>query len=253
MRRTCQGGAGWSDDLRRSFTLTRGNRWHSLGLVFSAGLAAGAVFAPFFIAFRHTDTTVLTFLGGVAAQVVVRSFEALATGLLYFDLVVRSRVREAPSQPSGHRLDHTSWTDESRPAEWYVDPALPSQMRWWPADGSGTWSTHTTKTPQGILDEWKDYAAGRAREGLDRGAPDRSSSPAIAEVEPKGHPLDPLSRSNEDRPAGWYVEVDAPWRMRYWAADGKCAWSERTSKTPKQTLAEWRDPRWARQNSEREG
>jgi hypothetical protein len=259
------------DALRRSITLTRGNRWHSFGLVFAAGLIAAVPLIPLSLAFRHTDTTALSFLSGTAVQVVVRSFEALATGLLYFDLLARPRSGEEPSmrparaplptaapthssqpvEPRGHPLDRYSWTDEQRPAGWYVDPALPSQMRWWPAHG-GTWSTHTAKTPKGIRDEWDRYATERVREGLDRGSLDRLPPPALPKVEPDGHPLDPMSWSNEDRPAGWYVDLESPWRMRYWAADGKFAWSGRTAKTPKQTLAEWKDPRWARERSERD-
>lgn len=61
-----------------------------------------------------------------------------------------------------------------------------------------------------------------------------------------GHPLDPGSYSDEERPPGWYVDPDRPQRMRYWAADGKPGWSKRTAKTPKQTLAEWQDLRWVR-------
>ena len=66
---------------------------------------------------------------------------------------------------------------------------------------------------------------------------------------PSPSSLDPGGYSDEDRPSGWYVNPDAPWRMRYWAADGKPGWSKRTAKTPKQTLAEWKDLRWAREKS----
>ncbi|MBS1887673.1 MAG: hypothetical protein JSU06_10845 [Actinobacteria bacterium] len=50
----------------------------------------------------------------------------------------------------------------------------------------------------------------------------------------------------EDRPPGWYVDPDAPWRMRYWAADGEPGWSKHTAKTPRRTPAERRDLRWIR-------
>jgi hypothetical protein len=42
------------------------------------------------------------------------------------------------------------------------------------------------------------------------------------------------------RAAGWYVDPSQPSRMRYWAADGS-GWSKRTTGTPRQTLAEWRE------------
>jgi hypothetical protein len=70
------------------------------------------------------------------------------------------------------------------------------------------------------------------------------------EVPPSGHPLDPASWSDEDRPRGWYVDPESPWKMRYWNADGTGVWSKRKSKTPKATLTEWRDLRWVRKNEE---
>jgi hypothetical protein len=76
----------------------------------------------------------------------------------------------------------------------------------------------------------------------------RSSSGRV--VPPSGHPLDPASWSDEDRPCGWYVDPDAPWNMRFWAADGAGLWSKRTAKTPKATLAEWKDLRWTREQED---
>jgi hypothetical protein len=58
-------------------------------------------------------------------------------------------------------------------------------------------------------------------------------------VPPTGHPLDPASWSDEDRPRGWYIDPVDPQQMRYWVADGHGVWSQRTAKTPKATLAEW--------------
>ena len=55
-------------------------------------------------------------------------------------------------------------------------------------------------------------------------------------VEPTGHPQDPDSYSDEDRPPGWYVIPDQPWKMRFWAADGKPGWGKGTTKTPKDVL-----------------
>lgn len=66
-------------------------------------------------------------------------------------------------------------------------------------------------------------------------------------VPPTGHPLDPASWSDDDRPRGWYIDPEAPQRMRYWLADGGEVWSQRTAKTPKATLAEWRDLTRARE------
>jgi hypothetical protein len=84
-------------------------------------------------------------------------------------------------------------------------------------------------------------------------APGPSTAPAETRsisghlVAPDGNPHDPASWSDEDRPRGWYVDPDAPWVMRYWAADPGQAWSRRSAKTPKAILAEWRDLRWTRE------
>jgi hypothetical protein len=61
-----------------------------------------------------------------------------------------------------------------------------------------------------------------------------------------GDPLTPFAYTDENRPPGWYVDPEQPRRMRYWGADGETGWSKRTARTPKQTLAQWRDLRWKR-------
>jgi hypothetical protein len=163
-------GGGPIDALRRSFVLTRGYRWHALGLVICAGLVAGVAEIPFFFAFRHSSTTAGTFVGGTALEVILRSFEALVTALLYFDLVARSRYGppapgDAPEPAgvmatvvaNGHPLDPNSWSDEDRPAGWYVNPLSPQRMRYWMTNGPGTgvWSGRSTKTPGEIHHEWE--------------------------------------------------------------------------------------------------
>jgi hypothetical protein len=155
------------DALRRSFVLTRGYRWHALGLIISAGLVAGVAGAPFLFVFRHTTTTTGTFAVGTALEVVFRSFEALVTALLYFDLLARSRgavvaeptMRDATSRASatGNPLDPSSWSDEDRPPGWYVDPNSPWVMRYWAADGTPNWSKRSTKTPKQVQAEWEAF------------------------------------------------------------------------------------------------
>ncbi len=68
-------------------------------------------------------------------------------------------------------------------------------------------------------------------------APPRTPNGRV--VEPTGHPLDPDSYSDTDRPHGWYVVPDAPWKMRYWPGDGADGFSKRRAKTPKATQAGW--------------
>lgn len=59
-----------------------------------------------------------------------------------------------------------------------------------------------------------------------------------------GHSLNPDLYGDEDRPSGWYVDPDRPWRMRYWRTGDVQGWSEETLKTPEKAQAEWRDLRW---------
>jgi hypothetical protein len=167
------------DALRRSFDLTRGHRWHGFGLLLFAGLIGGV---PLLVASRavgHTTTNPGTFLAGTAVQIILQSFEALATGLLYFDLVARERVGAptppefrqpapaataaaiVPVRPTGHPADAASWSDDDRPAGWYIDPDAPKRMRYWATNGPGTgvWTGHSTKTPKGTRTQWEALVA----------------------------------------------------------------------------------------------
>lgn len=60
-------------------------------------------------------------------------------------------------------------------------------------------------------------------------------------------PVEPArtAPTEDGRAPGWYIDPSKPTRMRYWAADGKPGWSERTAKTPKPLLREWRERPWA--------
>jgi hypothetical protein len=160
--------------LRRSFELTRGHRWHGFGVFFWAGAIAAVPWIAAFKIVGHTSTTPGSFVVGTAIQIALRSFEALATGLLYFDLVARQRVEPlgmptaplvGPEQtggasmvrPTGFPADPTSWSDEDRPAGWYIDLGEPARMRYWTTDGAGarSWVGRPTKTPRQTLAEWE--------------------------------------------------------------------------------------------------
>jgi hypothetical protein len=162
---------GWIDALRLSRKLTHRNYWHIIGVFFLSALIVGVPFALVGIAFGHTHTTAASFLAGTVLRIVASSFSALATAILYFDLVARSKQPRAtldrlPSPtvpqvpPKGHPLDPMSWSDQDRPAGWYMDTENPKRMRFWPADGHGVWSTRTAKTPKETLAEWE-----RAQQG----------------------------------------------------------------------------------------
>jgi hypothetical protein len=162
-------GGNLTDAMRRSADLTRGHRRHALGLLFVAGLIAGVPWAPLFFLFRHTSTTGTSFVVGTALQVLLRSFEALITAVLYFDLTGRAKYVPAEPVPAvvastasarevpqtGDPITPEAYTDENRPQGWYVDPEDPGRMRYWLGDGAGAWSRRTAKTPKKTLAEWR--------------------------------------------------------------------------------------------------
>jgi hypothetical protein len=91
---------GWSPALRRSWALTDGNLLHVVLFVICVFL----ITAPPGLLLNHIlggESTALTFVAGVAWQVLVISFEALATAVLYFDL--RARRLAAAEEFSGRR------------------------------------------------------------------------------------------------------------------------------------------------------
>lgn len=221
----------WKDALRRSADLTEDLRWHAFGLVFVAGMIAFLASLALGAAFGHKTTTVASFAAGTGLQIVLRSFTALMTALLYFDLKARRPIKAAaPAQASSP----TDEADETRPPGWYIDPSSPKRMRYWAADGKQTWSRHTAKTPKPMLHEW-----------LERGEAGASAT-ATATGEHTGHSLDPGVYTDEERPPGWYVDPDKPWRMRYWRTGEHEGWSKETLKTPEKAQSEWRDLRWKR-------
>lgn len=106
-------------------------------------------------------------------------------------------------------------------------------MRYW-TDADTGWSQRTTRTPKPMLREWTE----RHR--------DEPAAPAMATADHTGHSLNPDLYGDEDRPPGWYVDPDRPWRMRYWRTGDVQGWSKETLKTPEKAQAEWRDLRWKR-------
>jgi hypothetical protein len=94
---------GWSPALRRSWALTEGNLLHVAVFVVCLFL----ITLPPGLLLHHLlgeKTTALTFVAGVAWQVLVISFNALATAILYFDLRARRLLTaaavEQESQPT---------------------------------------------------------------------------------------------------------------------------------------------------------
>ncbi|HET7444949.1 MAG TPA: hypothetical protein VFJ57_09860 [Solirubrobacterales bacterium] len=158
---------GWSDALERSATLVSGNYLHVFVLALIV-FGIGFVF-EFLGSHAFGDSTgPVSFLASIVVQVLVWSFTALATALLYFDLRAR-RQRAfaqglpeassgavpvlAPEPPAGEdpvlaskpfdAVDAAwgagSYSDEERPPGWYVDPTASNRLRYWGADPPG-WS-----------------------------------------------------------------------------------------------------------------
>jgi hypothetical protein len=82
--------------LRRSWELTDGCFWRVLGLNLVIGLAAavaGVVIGiPLTAAAQSADVDWLALLASMLSQTVVAPFVAIATTLLYFDLLERSET-----------------------------------------------------------------------------------------------------------------------------------------------------------------
>lgn len=165
------GSKSWKSALGHSRMLTR----HHYGHVFAALVLVVVITAipqvPIDLVFGLHETTVPSFIVRTAVAVPSASFNALVVGLLYFDLLARLRLvmahpeggapKPPPAglsgravEPTGHRLDPDSYSDEDRPPGWYVIPEKPWRMRYWAEDGTPTWSRRTTKTPKDTLAGW---------------------------------------------------------------------------------------------------
>lgn len=163
---------GWENALRRSGELMRGFYWRVLGFLLLLGVLATVPFIPTFFLFDEEGTTAVSFLVGVFLEVVTWSFVALGTALLYFDLRGRGQRSlaampppapyanppaspQSPVQPaSEHDLDPRVYTDQERPAGWYVDPHAPHRMRYWTGSEQSGWSPKTARTPGKTRRAW---------------------------------------------------------------------------------------------------
>jgi hypothetical protein len=159
----------WRDALDRSARLSGRDESHVFWLLFLLFAITTIPFVIHLVAFGAT-VTVGSVAVSIAFEVLTTSFTALATAFLYYDLKVRSatarplaphmlesrsaRRRSVP--PAGHPLDPASWSDDDRPAGWYVDPEAPWNMRFWAGDDANIWSTRTAKTPKATREEWED-------------------------------------------------------------------------------------------------
>jgi hypothetical protein len=81
----------WLRPLIRSVELTAGEWGHVLAFILLTGLLIAPLVLPFSLALHGHPTTLASFVGGLLIHVLTASFGALATALLYFELVARKR------------------------------------------------------------------------------------------------------------------------------------------------------------------
>ena len=79
----------WLGALRGSAQLTRGARWHALGVLFSVGVI-NAVFERVCGAAIGSSVSALALVAGVLVETITLSFAALTSAMLYYDLRARA-------------------------------------------------------------------------------------------------------------------------------------------------------------------
>lgn len=82
----------WVEALKRSWSLTRGNWLHVFGLLLVTGLCV-AVLRGLGLSATGTHITPITVAVGILIDTLARSFVALSTAVLFFDLVARKSGR----------------------------------------------------------------------------------------------------------------------------------------------------------------
>lgn len=154
---------GWLPALKRSRQLTDGHYRHVAAFIVLVAVITLVPSIAGGIVFGHHDTSAASFLTGLAVRVITASFAALATALLYYDLLARwetataSATRAEAAAPTGTprtSLDPRAYSDLDRPKGWYVDPASPDRMRYWGGSEQPTWSG-STRTPRKIRRAWR--------------------------------------------------------------------------------------------------
>jgi hypothetical protein len=156
---------GWRPALRRSADLTDGHYGHVFLLLVYACLIV--TLPAFLIGLGFDDSAdVVSFLVGVAVQVVGYSLAALVTAVLYFDLRARWDLLPDPVLPDptdgtpgasqrGNSWDPRDYAPEDRPKGWYIDPKSPNRMRYWDGGDPPDWGRTTVRTPRKIRRAWR--------------------------------------------------------------------------------------------------
>jgi hypothetical protein len=160
---------GWTSALRRSWSLTEGSSLHVFVFAVCLLLIFAVPSALLVLGNSLVDepSGIATFLAGTVLDVVLLSFTALATALLYYDLRERraalaaeSGVPERPSSPPtaapvDHGIDPRAYSDEDRPNGWYVDPDRPARMLYWDDNHPAGWRGET-RSPRKLRAQWEE-------------------------------------------------------------------------------------------------
>jgi hypothetical protein len=158
---------GWIPALRRSAELTDERYGHVFVFAIYVGLITTVPIYLGSLGFEDDPTSAVSLLVGLIVQVFSLSFGALATALLYFDLRTRSEsvaagagaagpgLTEGDSPPTDHSLDPRSYSDQTRPKGWYVDPRKPGRMVYWGASDPPDWGA-TARTPRKVRRAWEE-------------------------------------------------------------------------------------------------
>ncbi|HEU4736168.1 MAG TPA: hypothetical protein VFS48_03960 [Solirubrobacterales bacterium] len=153
---------GWIPALRRSAELTDKRYGHVFVFAIYVGLITTVPIYLGSLGFEDDPTTAVSLLVGLVVQVFSLSFGALATALLYFDLRARSEsvvaqdgITGSDAPKTDHSLDPRSYSDQTRPKGWYVDPNSPGRMVYWGAGDPPDWGA-TTRTPRKVKRAWQE-------------------------------------------------------------------------------------------------
>lgn len=158
----------WEAALRRSWSLTEGGWGHVLVFFVCIAVLTSGPSLLLNLAFRGDRTGIVPFAAHTALEVILVSFTALATALLYYDLRARREAlatENAPAtdvddaaaaKPLQESNDPRVYSDLERPNGWYVDPDRPNRMLYWDGTDPPGWRGET-RTPRKLRARWEEH------------------------------------------------------------------------------------------------
>lgn len=145
----------WLAALRRSGQLSSGHYVHVGVFLVAVGVISVVPSLLGSVAFGDGGMSAAAFIADLGVHVLTASFAALASALLYYDLLVRQEPAGEIAAAVRPSFDPRNYSDQDRPKGWYVDPADPDRMRHWGGSDSPRWSG-TTRTPRKIKRAWRE-------------------------------------------------------------------------------------------------